>query len=299
MDTEQQLAWEARQRPRAALAAILAALLGLGGGIYSGTVFSDVPRASVAEALRRVGESGPIGSLPSLRVPLYEWYDDHVGQFITTAAINAAGALAIGGALTFLAYAAAARRASFPRAGLYVAVIGAVLLAVSLIMVAVGTAQTVDEVLSSSRTVDAVADVRGGSLLTTGQLLEVVGRFTLGAAFILVSLNAMRAGLLTRFMGVLGIIAGALLALPVFGGPLPVVQSFWLIALGLLFAGRWPGGEPPSWRTGTEMPWPSGAEVRERRRIEAGGVPEDLSSARASEATGPSPATSKKKRKRR
>ena len=81
----------------------------------------------------------------------------------------------------------------------------------------------------------------------------------------LIALNAMRVGLLTRFMGVLGIITGALQILP-FGGPLPVVQSFWLLMLSLLFSGRWTGGTPPAWRTGNAEPWPSGAAVREQRR---------------------------------
>lgn len=301
--TREQLEWEARYRPRAAMAAIAAALLSLFGGIYSGLTFADVPRASLLEALTRVEQPGAIGGTPSLRVPLYEWYADHVAQFMTAAVISASGALAIGGTLTFLAFATGARRVEFPRVGLYVPIVGSVLMAIALVLVAVGTDATVDDVLEGRRTVDAVNEVRGGSLLTTGQLVEVVGRFTLGAAFLLVSLNAMRAGLLTRFMGVLGIIAGVLLALPVFGGPLPVVQSFWLIALGVLFAGRWPGGEPPAWSTGTAVPWPSSAELREARsrggRAEAPEAPEPQPQPRPS-SNGPSPATSaKKKRKRR
>ncbi len=59
----------------------------------------------------------------------------------------------------------------------------------------------------------------------------------------------MRVGLLTRFMGVLGIITGVLQILP-FGGPLPVVQCFWMLMLSILFLGRWPSGNPPAWRTG-------------------------------------------------
>jgi hypothetical protein len=294
---QEQLEWEARQRPRAAAAAILAALLSLGGGIFSGLTFADVPRAPLLEALARVAEPGPVGSAPSLRVPLYEWYADHVAQFLAASVISALGALAIGGALTFLAFAVGARRKEFPRLGLYVPIVGSVLLAISLVLVAIGTDATVDDVLAGPRTVDAVSDVKGGSLLTTGQLVEVVARFTLGAAFLLVSLNAMRAGLLTRFMGVLGIIAGVLLALPVFGGPLPVVQSFWLFAIGLLLAGRWPGGEPPAWKAGTAIAWPSSAELREARRA---GQPEAPDSEPVGKADGPSPATSaRKKRKRR
>ena len=69
----------------------------------------------------------------------------------------------------------------------------------------------------------------------------------------LVSLNAMRVGLLTRMFGYIGIVAGAMLVL----FPLPVVQIFWLAGLGVRSLGRWPGGDPPAWRTGEAEPWPS------------------------------------------
>ena len=62
----------------------------------------------------------------------------------------------------------------------------------------------------------------------------------------LLSLNAMRAGLLTRFMGVLGMICGAALVLL----PQNPIVVFWLLALAVLFAHRWPQGMPPAWETG-------------------------------------------------
>ena len=74
----------------------------------------------------------------------------------------------------------------------------------------------------------------------------------------------MRVGLLTRFMGVLGIIVGVLFIVPI-GSPLPIVQAFWLVALGALFLGRWPSGMPPAWVTGEAQPWPSQQELREAR----------------------------------
>ena len=297
MSVEQQLAWERRMRPRAAAAALGAGALTLAGGIYSGMTFADVPRASVLSALDRAAGGGDVGGLPSLRIPLYEWYSDHVAQFVIAAAISALGALAIGGALTFLAFATAARREQFPRAGLYVPVVGAALLAVALLLVALGTDATVGSVLDGERTVEAVGDLSASSLLTAGQFIEVAARFTLGAAFLLVALNAMRAGLLTRFMGVLGVIGGVLLALPVFGGPLPVVQVFWLLALGFILLDRLPRGLPPAWQTGTAQPWPSGAELRAQRQ---GAAAEREAAGEAREAAArPSPATSRKKRKKR
>ena len=85
----------------------------------------------------------------------------------------------------------------------------------------------------------------------------------------LICLNAMRAGLLTRFMGVLGIITGALLVFPL-GSPLPIVQCFWLFMLGMLFLGFWPGGAPPAWASGEAMPWPAGGQRRRMGRPRAG-----------------------------
>jgi hypothetical protein len=106
-------------------------------------------------------------------------------------------------------------------------------------------------------------------------------------------------------MGVLGIITGTLQILP-FGGPLPVVQSFWLLMLALLFSGRGAGGMPPAWRTGQAEPWPSGAEVREQRRraaAERRGEPYEPPEPPEPEpepvSAGPSPSASARKRKRK
>ena len=135
-------------------------------------------------------------------------------------------------------------------------------------------------------------------------LLGLPGALGLALALVFISLNAMRVGLLTKFMGVLGIITGVLQILP-FGGPLPVVQCFWLLMLGVLFSGRWPGGSPPAWRSGEAEPWPSQAEIRERRARAAaerrGEVYEPPAPQAEPEAVGagPSPSASARKRKRK
>ena len=83
------------------------------------------------------------------------------------------------------------------------------------------------------------------------------GTLALAFSYVIIALNAMRAGLLSRFMGVLGIGVGALIVLPLLPQGLPIVQMFWLGALGLLFLGRWSGGRGPAWETGTAVPWPA------------------------------------------
>jgi hypothetical protein len=299
---DEQLAWEARYRPRAAMAALLAAVLTLGSTIYSVSIFSDVPNSSLVDALARVEAPGPMGSLPSAQIALSEWYSANFGALLTATILTAGGFLATGGVLTFLAFATGARRSAFPRGGLYVAAVGAVLMALGPLLLTFGRDLIVDAFLSGPRTVDAFIEPKRGEVGTAGQMIEFVGRVTLAIAFIIICLNAMRAGLLTRFLGVLGIIAGVLLILPI-GSPLPVVQTFWLFAVGLLFLGRAPGGQPPAWVTGTAVPWPSAAEQRERGRAAepaATAVRPKPKAQPEGKATGPSPATSaKKKRKRR
>jgi hypothetical protein len=78
----------------------------------------------------------------------------------------------------------------------------------------------------------------------------------------------MRVGLLTKFMGYLGMFAGALVLFQI--TQVPVVQLFWLVALGYMLSGRWPTGMPAAWRTGKAEVLPSGAELRARRAAGAG-----------------------------
>jgi hypothetical protein len=265
--TADHLAWEAEQRPRAGAAAILAGLLTMSGAIASALVFRDIPRAGFAESLERAAQSGRLGAMPSLRVPLYEFYKDHAGAIIASSFLRAFGFLAAGFALAYLARATYARREQLPRPTLYLPYVGAVVLALQALLSAFGTNVAVNDFLDGARTVDAARDLTGNSLLVVGSLLDLAGRLALGGAFVLICLNAMRAGLLTRFMGVLGIIVGVLQVVPL-GSPLPIVQVFWLIAAGALFLGRWPSGVPQAWTTGTAVPWPSSAEIKEARRQE-------------------------------
>jgi hypothetical protein len=70
---------------------------------------------------------------------------------------------------------------------------------------------------------------------------------------IYLSLQALRAGLLTRFMGSLGMALGASMILIL---PIAVLAMLaWTGFLGLLFVGRVPGGRPPAWETGEAVPW--------------------------------------------
>jgi hypothetical protein len=108
-----------------------------------------------------------------------------------------------------------------------------------------------------------------GGALNVFQIVDYLGELVLALGFVMVSLNAMRVGLLTRFLGFLGIIGGVLTLFVI--TPVPIVQFYWLAAVAYLLSGRWPNGLPPAWRTGKVERWPSSQELREQQaRARAG-----------------------------
>jgi hypothetical protein len=88
------------------------------------------------------------------------------------------------------------------------------------------------------------------------------GVLALGLSLVLLCINAMRAGILSRFMGILGIIIGVLYVIPLFGGP-SIIEIFWAGALALIFLDRWPSGRGPAWESGEAEPWPSASQLRQ------------------------------------
>jgi hypothetical protein len=263
-DTAGQLGWEARQRPRAAAAAAAAAVLTLVASLGSALLFADAPRAGLLDALTRAVQPGPAGALPSLRTPYFEFFDDRAGTVLALGVVRCAGFVAIAWVLTFLASATRARRRELPRMALYLGLSGGVLSGLSWLLSTVGSVVAVNDFLAGPRTVDEARHISEGTLIVTAQILGLPGSLGLGLGFVMVSMNAMRAGLLTRFMGVLGIICGVLVVIPI-GSPLPIVQCFWLGALAALLVARWPSGLPPAWHTGRAEPWPSQQRARAAR----------------------------------
>jgi membrane protein implicated in regulation of membrane protease activity len=300
-DAEDQLAWEARQRKPAAAAAAVAAVGIFVGTLWRGLILDDRPTSGILESLSRAEQPGPIGGLPSLRIPALEFYDERATTVLLSSVVTGIGYLALGWALTYLAVAVRARRAEFPRFVVYLPLIGGILQAITTIVAAFGTDAAIRTFLDGPRTVDAANDITASGLTVFATILGLPGALALALGLVFVGLNAMRTGLLTRFMGVLAIITGVLQILP-FGGPLPVVQSFWLLMLAVLFAGQWPGGVPPAWRTGKAEPWPSSAQIREQRAkaaAERRGETHEPEPDREPVTAGPSPSASARKRKRK
>lgn len=301
--SEDQLAWERRQSTNAAIAAVAAGLLTFVGTVWRGLILADAPRPGFIDSLPRLEDPGPIGSARSLAVPLLEYQDEHTTALVAAGVVAAIGYVAFGWALTYLAVATRARRPEFSRIIVSLVLVVAVAKAIYLVAFELGQAASSQDALSGPRTVDAVVDQGLSGLTIFASVVGLPGTLGLALVLVFVSLNAMRVGLLTRFMGVLGIISGALQVLPLIAAP--VVQTAWLLMLSLLILGRWPNGQPAAWRTGNAEPWPSSGHVQEQRRRAAaerrGEVhePEAPEPAPASVSADPSPSASARKRKRK
>ncbi len=249
MSPEEILAHEARVRNRYAAAAVVAGVLLIIGAVIQ----LSGPHAKVNELTLDLLTANQ-------RFPL-----DLIGSIL-----NAVAALAAAAVLIYLWRAARARNPERVRsyvriivivAGGLTAVAGvayAIIVAIKVHQFATTGAQTYDE---------ANRLTSGGGLLAL-QLLGQAAALLVAVAFVLVSLQAMNQGLMSRFMGYLGMFAGALFLFQI--TQVPVVQAFWLLAVGYLISGRWPSGVPPAWRSGRAEPWPSGAEMRSRRAAAAG-----------------------------
>jgi hypothetical protein len=124
---------------------------------------------------------------------------------------------------------------------------------------------------------------------------SLLAGLSLAAGMISTAINAMRVGLLPRWMGILGTFTGLLIFLPIGGAELQVIPAIWMVMIGILFIGRWPNAEPPAWAAGEARPWPSRAASAGRAR---GGAP-----ATAGAEVVPAPAqpalSSRRRRKRR
>jgi hypothetical protein len=190
---------------------------------------------------------------------------------LIAAAVNGVASVLIAWALVFLYQCARARNPEGVKPFIkWVAIVGGGLAAVAGVAYAIVVAVKVHEfVTTGAQTYDQANHLTNSTGLLGLQLVGQAAALLLAVSFVLVSLNAMRVGLLSRFMGYLGIFAGVLVLFQII--QIPVVQGYWLAALAYLFSGRWPTGVPPAWRTGRAEPWPSSAEMRARRAAASGG----------------------------
>ncbi len=183
---------------------------------------------------------------------------DHKNQFLFSGVLTGLAMLAFIYPLLYLFWITHARRQELPAFARILAVVGPILFAICSIWFQFRQAHAADQFVAGAVKTNKHAEdlLRDSTTVVAG--LSLAASIAVGLATLMISLNAMRAGLLSRFMGIMGVILGALFVLPIIASP--IIQLFGLIAVGLLFLDKWPGGRGPAWETGEAVPWPSAQE---------------------------------------
>jgi uncharacterized membrane protein len=236
---EAQLEWERRAALPVAVLAMVAALL---------MIQPLFVRAALYENRKGFEDT------PRFLLSLHE----HTTGFLLSAIGEAIGVLALGAVFFYLFRATRYRSPELPEFFKYLIVIGPVLFAISSVLGVIDPAHIADKFANGvpirgseggDRAEDLLKDI---SPFTVA--LQIAGRIAVAFLYVMLSLRAMRAGLLSRFMGVVGVLVGALVVIQII--PQPLIQLLWLPAFAALVLDRWPNGRGPAWETGENTPWP-------------------------------------------
>ena len=289
MTRDEQLSWEARWGRPVAVTTVLAGILTL----FSTTTFIPKNRTGVE-------------ATPDLLLSIHE---DH-GGYMTSSILSALAALFLTATFYYLFRAIDARGGGIPRWFVYIVIAAPIAYAVSRVIYAIDAIDIADEFASGTPIRGAAGGDRAKAISDISPVvlvLQTAGTVGVAFLFVMLPLRARRVGLLTPFMSILGVIAGALIVFP-FASISAIVQAFWLGALGALLLGHWPGGRGPAWESGEAEPWPTAAQRRadlvEQQQLEttpppeSGEVPEREEAPEAEE-TPERPPSRKRKRKRR
>ena len=183
-------------------------------------------------------------------------FDEESGTMLLGTILQAAGMVLVIAPLFYLFQAAAARSDTVRPALVGITVAGPLFLAVGTILQWVAFDHAASEFASTGGglgvPVGEYADglIKDQGVYDASQGFTFAGTLGFVVAVAYTALHAMRTGLLTRFWGTLGMALGVSLLFLGFVGVL-----VFIIALGILFAGWWPGGRPPAWEAGEAIPW--------------------------------------------
>jgi hypothetical protein len=297
--TSEQIAWETNRRTRLAVPAVAGGILYLIGAILLNAALSELPAVGLIQGLSPA-LAGHRGPAVSPRAPEVAYLSKHALYLIVSSVLTALAIAVLVLVLMLIVDATRYRRPeSWPPARLVVLVGGSAFALVNIahwVALVVLSHSFTHSHSQSGKAVDRALLISGG-LGVTLQTLGLLLALALAIGMIAAMVGAMRAGLLPRWLAVLGILSG-LLFLPLFGATLQLVTAFWMAATGILLLGRLPGGDPPAWAAGEAIPWPSGAEMRAQRGASSNGASRGGDSAPAEPVMPQSSRARKRKRNR-
>jgi hypothetical protein len=273
-EIEQQVARETEWRSRLAVPAFAGGILYLLSGIITNAVASTAPTVGVLQGLAPA-LSGVAKPAVSPRAAEVKYLSHHASSLIIASVLAAIAIVTLALVLLLLADAARFRRPTSWAAARPLILIGGIGLAViSLahqVLLAIETHSFATGHDFSNHAVDQA--LAKSTPLVVSQYLDLLAGLSLAVAMGVIMVNAMRVGLVTRWLGVVGILSAVLIFLPLGGATLEVVPSFWLLAVGILYIGKWPNGTPPAWESGEARPWPSRAQLRQEAAGGGAGKP--------------------------
>jgi hypothetical protein len=273
-EIEQQVARETEWRSRLAVPAFAGGILYLLSGIITNAVASSAPTVGVLQGLAPA-LSGIAKPVVSPRAAEVKYLSHHASSLIIASVLAAVALVTLALVLVLLADAARFRRPTSWAAARPLILIGGIGLAViSLAHQVLLAIETHSFATGHDFTNHAVDNALAKSApLVVSQYLDLLAGLSVAVAMGVIMVNAMRVGLVTRWLGVVGILSAVLIFLPLGGATLEVVPSFWLLAVGILYIGKWPNGQPPAWEAGEARPWPSRAQVRQEAAGGGAGKP--------------------------
>jgi hypothetical protein len=277
---QEQLEWEARFGRLAAVAAFAAGFFLLAGTFILQSIVED--RKNVEP-------------LPDFLLSI----DKSPGTMVLSQVLLAISALLLIGVFGYLFRAIVHRLPTLPRWIVYLILIGPVFYAISLVIGGIDRVDVAHQFADKSSDVgkfcpailgkngdECAKDLVGDDVSPIAIGLSLAGSVATAFLFVMLPLRARRAGLMSQFMSILGVIAGALMVLRLMPLVPEFTQAFWLGAMGALFLGNWPGGRGPAWATGQPDPWPTS---QERRGLVPARGPSDNGAAAAEPADAPEP----------
>ena len=190
--------------------------------------------------------------------------DERPGSYYAYVALPVLGSLLVALVLYYLFRATQARGGGMPRWFIYLVFGAPILYALSQLWFSLELRDLADRFAAQDVIRGEAGDDKANDMADFSPVLEGLrsaGVVALAFVYVMLPLRARRVGLLTPFMSILGVIVGVLIVFATLGIA-PVIQAFWLGAVGMLLLGSWPGGRGPAWESGEAEPWPTAAQRR-------------------------------------
>jgi hypothetical protein len=273
-EIKQQLARETERRTRMGVPAFAGGILFFLSTIVITAALSALPRVGLIQGLSPALH-GLQGSIISPRAPQVKAISHNALGLIAGGAIKSAALVVLVFVLVLLLDATRFRRPeTFAPAHVLLLVGGLALALLNLVHYPILAVRAHHFAIGHDYSGHAVDQVlTQGPVNIVGEILSLLAALAFVVGMIATCVNAIRVGLVTRWLGIVGIVTGVLLLFPLGGVEvLEIVPAFFMIAMGVLFMGRWPNGDPPAWADGEARPWPSRAELRAEHEEQRSGT---------------------------